>query len=118
MLWLGFATWRQTSARYMAYRHELAQAVLMGTHGKATKPTPLPPRSALRQISIHCWTFGDKTMISAVGVFEEEGQTTRHNLGADVLDYKVMDLPSLGQVVWCLGDEVRQAWRELSSPKQ
>lgn len=90
----------------------------MGTHGKKTQPTPLPPRSALRQITIHAWTHAHQTMISAVGVFEEDGNTTRHNLGADVLDYVLLDLPSLGQVIWTLGDETRQAWRELSSPKQ
>jgi len=90
----------------------------MGTHGKKTTPVPLPPRHALRQVTIHAWSVADRTAISAVGVFEEDGETTRHNIGADMLDYQLLSLPSLGQVIWCLGDEVRQAWRELSSPKQ
>jgi len=34
-----------------------------------------------------------------------------------MLDYRLLDLPSLGQMIHALGDEVRAAWRELSSPK-
>jgi len=90
----------------------------MGIHGKKTEPTPIPPREDLRQITIYAWTFGDKTMISAAGVYEKDGQQSRHNLGADILEYDIFALPSLGQTMWCLGDEVRQAWRELTNPKQ
>ena len=115
---LGFRRIRQNTARYMAYRLALAHAAAMGTHGKKSERLPLPPRHTLRQITIHAWSHGPQTMISAVGVFEQDGETTRHNLGADVLDYVLLDLPTLGQAMWCLGDEIRQAHRELSSPKQ
>lgn len=102
----------------MANGHARAQAVCMGTHGKRTQPEPLPPRSALRQITFHCWPVAGRTMVSAVGVFEVDGETTRHNIGADILDYNALDLPTLTQCVYALGDEIRAACRELSHPKQ
>lgn len=89
----------------------------MGTHHKNERPQPLPPQSQLTMVQIMVWTVGDRTALSAVGVYEDGGRVVRRNLGADVLDYQLLSMPSLGQVVWTLGDEVRAAWRELSSPK-
>jgi len=101
----------------MAYRHALAQAVLMGKHGHDALQKPVPPNARLAQISIHCWSVADRTAITAVGVYQDDVETYRKNLGADMLEYRLLDLPSLGQMVHSLGDEVRNAWRELSSPK-
>lgn len=89
----------------------------MGTHHKNERPQPLPPKQDLTMVQIMAWTVGDRTAISAVGVYEEGGRVVRRNLGADMLDYQLLSLPSLGQVVWTLGDEMMAAWRELSSPK-
>lgn len=118
MRWVGFRRLANNSADYIAYRHALAHAVLMGTHGRKTTPEPLPPRAALRQITFHCWPVAGRTMISAVGVYEVDGETTRHNIGADILDYDALSLPVLTQVVYALGDEIRAACRELSHPKR
>jgi len=89
----------------------------MGTHHHPVLSGPLPEDAKLAQITIHCWSVADKTAVTAVGVYQDETQTYRRNIGADMLDYKLLDLPSLGQMVYCLGDEVMKAWRELSSPK-
>lgn len=89
----------------------------MGTHHKNERPQPLPPQKDLTMVQIMAWTVGDRTAISAVGVYEEGGRVVRRNLGADMLDYQLLSLPSLGQVVWTLADEMMHGWRELSSPK-
>lgn len=89
----------------------------MGTHHKNERPQPLPPQKDLTMVQVMAWTVGDRTAISAVGVYDEGGRVTRRNLGADVLDYDLLSLPSLGQVVWTLADEMMRGWRELSSPK-
>lgn len=106
------------SATYIEFRHDLRQSVLMGTHGKKQTPVELPPRSQLRQITFHCWPVANRTMISAVGVYEVDGEMTRHNIGADILDYDALSMPVLTQVVYALGDEIRAACRELSHPKR
>jgi hypothetical protein len=90
----------------------------MGTHGRKTQPPPLPPRSQLRQITFHCWPVANRTMISAVGVFEVDGEHVRMNIGADILDYDALSMPTLTQCVWALGEEIRGGARELSHPKQ
>lgn len=89
----------------------------MGIHG--ARKIVLPPLRELQQVQFNIWQVAGKSMIAAVGVYSraEDGSAVRTNIGADILDYRVFDLPSLGQVVWCLGDEIRQGWRELSSPK-
>lgn len=89
----------------------------MGTHHKNERPQPLPPQKDLTMVQIMAWTVGDRTAISAVGVYEEGGRVVRRNLGADMLEYQLLSLPSLGQVVWTLADEMMHGWRELSSPK-
>jgi len=89
----------------------------MGTHAVGRAPAPLPPNAQLVQITFHAWRHADRTMISAVGVYEVDGETIRRNIGGDVLEYDAFSMPGIGQTVYCLGDEIRQAWRELSSPK-
>ena len=90
----------------------------MGIHGRKTQPQPLPPMDALRGIQFHAWPVAGRTMISAVGVFEVEGEMIRHNIGADILDYDAFSLPALFQTVYALGDEIRSGARELSHPKR
>jgi len=102
---------------YIAIRRVPAQTADMGIHHKNERPQPLPEQKHLTMVQIMAWTVGDRTAISAVGVYEDGERVVRHNLGADMLDYQLLRLPSLGQVVWSLGDEVMCAWRELSSPK-
>jgi hypothetical protein len=89
----------------------------MGTHGTPRTPPTLPPRALLRQITFHAWPVAGRTMISAVGVFEVDGEYVRHNIGADILDYDALSMPTLTQCVYALGDEIRGGARELSHPK-
>jgi len=114
---VGFRRLRENTAAYMAYRHALAHAVTMGTHHHPVLSGPIPDDAKLAQITIHAWSVADRTAVTAVGVYQDATQTYRRNLGADMLDYRLLDLPSLGQMIHALGDEVRAAWWELSSPK-
>jgi len=89
----------------------------MGNH--RSKAIVLPSPRELQQISLHVWQVADRTMISAVGVYArgESGEAIRTNIGADILDYRLFDLPALPQIVWALGDEIRRGYAELSHPK-
>lgn len=89
----------------------------MGTH--KAKAVVLPSPRELQQVTFHIWHVADKTAITAVGVYarSETGEAIRTNIGADILDYRIMDLPSLPQIVWAIGDEIKHAYRELSHPK-
>lgn len=74
--------------------------------------------NCLRGVNFFTWPVAGRTMISAVGVFEVDGEYVRHNIGADILEYDAFSLPRLYQTVYALGDEIRAAARELSHPKQ
>lgn len=114
---LGFGSMRQKSASYMEFRQRLAHAAVMGTHHHPVQAGPVPDDAKLVQITFHAWHVADRTAITAVAVWQDATQTYRRNLGADLLEYRVLDLPSPGQIVHALGDEIRNAWRELSHPK-
>jgi len=90
----------------------------MGTHGWPRPEESITPPGELQLISLQAWHVMDRTNITAYATYATPTGPKSLNIGAEVLDYRLMDLPTLGQVMWCLGDEVRQAWRELSSPKQ
>ena len=89
----------------------------MGIH--RSKSIELPSPRELQQISFHVWHVADRTMMSAVGVYSrsDTGEAIRTNIGADILDYRIMDLPSLPQIVFAIGDEIRAGHKELSHPK-
>jgi len=89
----------------------------MGIH--QSKRIELPPPRELQQIQFNIWHVTNQTMIAAVGVYsrDADGAVVRTNIGADILDYRIMDLPSLPQIVWAIGDEIRAGYKELSHPK-
>lgn len=72
----------------------------------------------LDTITIQAWTAVDKTMITAWATRKLAAGPSTVQLGACILDYRLLILPTYGQVVWCLGDELKSNWRELSSPKE
>lgn len=60
----------------------------------------------------------DRTNVTAFVTYQTPTGPVSLNTGAEILDYPLLQLPTLGQIMWCLGDEIRESWRELSSPKQ
>ena len=72
----------------------------------------------LELVSIQAWSVLDRTNITAFVTYRTDTGPATMNIGAEILDYPLLELPTLGQVIWCLGDEMRESWRELSSPKQ
>ena len=101
----------------MAYRHRLGHPERMGKHFTPPEGNRvlMPPRPQL--LTVQCWSVADKTQITAFMTTTTEDGPRSQNIGADILDYQLLSLPSLGQVIWCLGDEIQHSWRELSSPK-
>lgn len=90
----------------------------MGTHGKPIPQLADVVHLPLIMVTFQCWRAADRTMIAAMGRYGSGEEATTVNIGSDILEYDALVLPTLGQTVWCLGDEIRSGWRELSSPKQ
>lgn len=101
----------------MAYRHVRGHPETMGNHDEAAAAARGVPTRDLQLLTVQSWTVMDRTHITCFATYRDESGPRSVNLGADMLDYKLLQLPSLGQIIWCLGDEIRHAWRELSSPK-
>jgi len=89
----------------------------MGTHERASEPTRILTPPGAQLITVQAWHVMDKTHLTAFVTAHADGGPKSFNTGAEILDYRLLDLPSLGQVMWCLGDEIRESWRELSHPK-
>lgn len=101
----------------MAYRHALGHPERMGKHFTPPEGIRVQTPDDIQLITIQAWTVVDGTHITGFVTQQTETGPKTFNIGADLLPYRLLQLPSLGQVVWCLGDEIQHAWRELSSPK-
>lgn len=89
----------------------------MGIHRSGEQPAKVWNPAELSVINLQAWTVMDRTNITIWGTYRTETGPAARNFGADVLDYQLLSLPSLGQIIWTLGDEVREGWREYSNPK-
>lgn len=89
----------------------------MGSHNARGKSPIIIPTAGLQMITIQAWSALGKSQMSAYGSWKNDEGTKSYNIGALLLEYDVLALPSLGQSVFCIGDEVRTGWRELSHPK-
>ena len=90
----------------------------MGTHNRGPKSPIIIPTTDLQMITFQVWSAMGKSQMSAYGSWRRDESTKSYNIGALLLDYDILQLPSLGQSVFCIGDEIRMGWRELSHPKQ
>ena len=89
----------------------------MGSHSARGKSPIIIPTTGIKMITLQVWNVMDKSQMSAFATYEREEGQQSFNIGAHLLGYDVLHLPSLGQTVFSIGDEVRMAWRELSHPK-
>lgn len=89
----------------------------MGTHTEEPETDRvIVPRGA-QLITVQAWPVMGKTHLTVfITHGSPEGPRTT-NTGAELLEYNILSMPSLGQVVWLLGDELRHNYRELSSPR-
>lgn len=68
-------------------------------------------------ITVQAWPVMGKTHLTLFVTHQSEHGPRTTNCGAEILEYDLMAMPSLGQVVWLLGDEILHNYKELSSPK-
>lgn len=101
----------------MAYRHARGHPERMGKHFTPPEGIRIATPEDIQLITIQAWTVVDGTHITGFVTQHSETGPKTFNVGADLLPYRLLQLPSLGQIVWCLGDEIQHAWRELSTPK-
>lgn len=101
----------------MAYRHKLGHPECMGKHFTPPEGHRVQTPPKIQLLTVQCWTVMNTTQISAFMTTADDSGPKSFNIGADILDYQLLSLPSLGQIIWCLGDEIQHSWRELSSPK-
>ena len=89
----------------------------MGKHFTPPEGNRVQTPPHIQLVTVQAWTVAHKTHMTAFWTENGPEGPQTHNSGADLLDYQLLSLPSLGQIMWCLGDEIQHAWRELSSPK-
>jgi hypothetical protein len=90
----------------------------MGIHGSDERPEIKVAHGELAMITVQCWSALDRTMLNVHALYQTDEGQVRRNVGADILDYRILSMPTLAQVVYCLGDEIKAGWRELSTPKR
>lgn len=89
----------------------------MGSHNRPSRSPIVVPTKDLQTLTFQVWTVMGRSQISAYGTWKREEGPQSYNIGGALLTYDALHLPSLGQTVFAIGDEIRQCWRELSHPK-
>jgi hypothetical protein len=90
----------------------------MGSHSEEPQSTRVTAPRNLQLITVQAWPVMGKTHLTVFVTYSTEDGPRTMNTGAELLEYNIMSMPSLGQIVWLLGDEIQHSWKELSSPKQ
>ena len=89
----------------------------MGIHSASQRKLETLDHGDLAMVTFQLWSAMDRTMIAAIALYQTDEGPVSVNIGGHVLDYRVLSLPHLNQVVYTAGDEIKKCWRELSSPK-
>lgn len=89
----------------------------MGNHNRPSRSPIVVPTKDLTTLTFQVWTVMGRSQIAAYGTWHREEGPKSFNIGGALLTYDALHLPSLGQTVFAIGDEIRQSWRELSHPK-
>lgn len=81
------------------------------------KPVRVAVPAKPQLITVQAWPVMGKTHLTVFVTYQGEDGPKTSNCGAEILEYDLMAMPSLGQVVWLLGDEILHNYKELSSPR-
>lgn len=71
----------------------------------------------LQVLHVECWNVTTGATLTVWGAFLVDGEVQKRSLGSRHLSYQLLSLPSLGQVLWTMGDEIRAAYRDLTPPQ-
>lgn len=88
----------------------------MGRHDEGHGHARAAQVDGLETLSIQAWDVVGASQVAIFGTYKTpEGPKSQH-FGQLHLPYPILSLPSLGQVLWTLGDEVRSSYRSLTPP--
>jgi len=88
----------------------------MGKHDEEVAAAHAAMVDNLETVSLQAWNVAQGSQITVFGTYRRPEGPQSANFGALHLPYQLLSLPSLGQVLWTLGDEVRRNWSDLSMP--
>jgi len=88
----------------------------MGKHDEEVAAAHAALVDNLETVSLQAWNVAQGSQITVFGTYRSPEGPHSANFGALHLPYQLLSLPSLGQVLWTLGDEVRRNWSDLSMP--
>lgn len=89
----------------------------MGTHSKESNGRPGQSTTGLQVMRITLWHVVDKTQISAAGLFTVDEVGSNRGLGSLKVNYPMLELPAVGQVIYALGDELKRNWAMFGHSK-
>lgn len=89
----------------------------MGTHSKENGGRPGQSTTGLQVLRITLWHVVGKTQISAAGLYTVDEVGTNRGLGSIKVNYPMLELPAVGQVMYALGDELKRNWAQFGMTK-
>lgn len=82
----------------------------MGAHSEETQAQPGTVTTGLEVVHLQAYTVAAATQIICWGTYSTAtGKTARH-VGSVLVNYDLLHLPAMGQVIYALGDELKGRW--------
>ena len=82
----------------------------MGEHSYEAKAVPGTATTNLDVLHLQAYTVAQATQIVCWGTYDTPtGKTSRH-VGSVLVNYDLLHLPAMGQVIYALGDEIKGRW--------
>lgn len=88
----------------------------MGKHDEESAAREAARLQHLAMITVQAWSVADHTMIATTLVHEGQLGTTRTPLGTIEVAYRILHLPSVGQAIYAVGDELCRNWLDVANP--
>lgn len=88
----------------------------MGSHDETHAKIEAVKVDGLETLSLQVWQVLGGSQVAVWGSYKTAEGPTSAQLGSIHLSYHLLSFPSLGQVLWTLGDELRHNYRDLSKP--
>jgi len=71
----------------------------------------------MQVLHVEAWDTTGGSTVAVWAAYLVDGEIQKRSLGSRHLPYQLLSLPSLGQVLWTLGDEIRASYRDLTPPQ-
>lgn len=90
----------------------------MGAHSEEAKAKPGTITTGLEVLHLQAYTVAQATQIVCWGTYTDGTTKSSRHVGSVVVNYDLLHMPAMGQVIYALGDELKGRWAGFGRAKR